>query len=137
MEPDAEGISQPGPGSGFLALDLSQDRRIDEGSALFGARSGNGFADLAKYDSDGNGWIDEADEVFDRLLIWSKDAYGKDVLCGLGQAGIGAIYLGNASTEFTLNSLMDNTTNARVRKTGIFLYENGMTGTIQHVDFAK
>lgn len=137
MDGHAEAISQLAQGSGFLALDLNQDGKINDGNELFGARSGNGFADLAKYDSDGNGWIDEADEVFDKLLIWSKDAYGKDVLCGLGQAGIGAIYLGNASTEFSLNSLMDNTTNARVRKTGIFLYENGMAGTIQHVDFAK
>ena len=29
-----------------------------------------------------------------------------------------------------------NATNAVIRKTGIFLYENGNVGTVQHVDMA-
>lgn len=62
---------------------------------------------------------------------------GKDVLCALGKAGVGAIYLGNSETEFSLNSKKDNTTNALIRKTGILLYEKGGCGTIQHVDMAK
>lgn len=105
-------------------------------ASFFGATSGNGFADLAAYDSDGNGWIDEADEVFDKLRIWSKGANGRDVLVGLGVAGVGAIYLGSADTEFSLNSAKNNT-NAVIRQTGVFLYENGNAGTIQHVDVAK
>ena len=28
----------------------------------FGTKTGNGFSELAEYDSDGNGWIDENDE---------------------------------------------------------------------------
>ena len=55
----------------FLALDLNGDGRINNGSELFGALSGNGFADLAQYDSDANGWIDENDEIFQRLKVWS------------------------------------------------------------------
>lgn len=132
-----EAISTLGAGSGFLALDKNGDGRINDGSELFGAKSGNGFADLAKYDSDHNGWIDEADEIFDQLLIWTKDSRGRDVLCGLGQAGVGAIYLGNVSTEFTMTQTGSREVNARVRKTGIFLYENGMAGTVQHVDLAR
>ena len=102
---------------------------------MFGALSGNGFADLAKYDSDGNGWIDEADEIFDKLLIWSKDANGKDVLVGLGKAGVGAICLGSQKTDFSMNN-QKNQTNAIVRQTGIFLYENGGVGTMQQLDLA-
>lgn len=136
MDGHEEAISQLKAGSGFLALDRNGNGRIDDGSELFGAATGNGFAELAKYDTDGNGWIDEADEIFDKLLIWTKDASGKDVLCGLGQAGVGAIFLGNVGTEFSLNSRHDNSANARVRKTGMFLYENGTAGTVQHVDFA-
>lgn len=132
-----EAISTLGAGSGFLALDKNGDGKINDGSELFGAKSGNGFADLAKYDSDRNGWIDEADEIFDQLLIWTKDSRGRDVLCGLGQAGVGAIYLGNTSTEFTMTQTGSREVNARVRKTGIFLYENGMAGTVQHVDLAR
>ena len=37
---------------------------------LFGTKSGNGFADLAKYDSDGNGWIDEADAGKRSMLLF-------------------------------------------------------------------
>ena len=138
---DADGtldeISNLAAGSGFLALDLNGDGKINDGSELFGTKSGDGFADLAKYDSDGNGWIDENDPIFDKLRIWTKDSSGKDVLCAIGKAGIGAIYLGNAQTDFALNSKQDNSTNALVRKTGIFLYENGSCGTVQHLDMAK
>ncbi len=138
---DADGnmdlISNLASGSGFLALDKNGDGIINDGSELFGTKSGDGFKDLAAYDSDGNGWIDENDPIFDKLRIWTKDANGKDVLCALGKAGVGAIYLGNAQTDFALNSSKDNSTNALIRKTGIFLYENGTCGTVQHVDMAK
>lgn len=138
---DADGvmdeISNLSAGSGFLALDKNGDGVINDGSELFGAKSGDGFADLAAYDSDGNGWIDENDPIFSQLRIWTKDASGKDVLCALGEAGVGAIYLGNANTDFALNSSKDNSTNALIRKTGIFLYENGACGTVQHLDMAK
>ena len=40
--------------------------------------TGDGFKDLAMYDEDGNGWIDENDEIFSKLLIWSKDENGND-----------------------------------------------------------
>ena len=64
---DADGekdeISMLGRGSGFLALDLNEDGVINDGSELFGTKSGDGFADLREYDSDGNGWIDENDEI--------------------------------------------------------------------------
>lgn len=130
-----EAISQLGAGSGFLALDKNGDGIINDGSELFGALSGNGFSDLAKYDSDRNGWIDEADEIFDKLLIWSKDANGKDVLVGLGKAGVGAICLGSQKTDFSMNN-QKNQTNAIVRQTGIFLYENGGVGTMQQLDLA-
>ncbi len=138
---DADGhqeqISRLDAGSGFLALDKNGDGIINDGSELFGTASGNGFADLAKYDQDGNGWIDEADEIFDKLLIWQKDEEGHDVLRALGAAGVGAIYLGSADTEFSMNSMEDNKTNAVVRQTGMFLYEDGGAGTIQQIDMAE
>ena len=130
-------ISKLSAGSGFLALDKNGDGVINDGSELFGTRSGDGFADLAAYDEDGNGWIDENDSIFDKLRIWTKDAKGRDVLCAIGKAGIGAIYLGSAQTDFSLNSAKTNEVNALVRKTGIFLYENGGCGTIQHLDMVR
>ena len=131
-----EEISSLQAGSGFLALDLNEDGKINDGSELFGTKSGDGFSDLAKYDADGNGWIDEADPIWDKLLIWTKDENGKDQLYHLSDRGVGAIGLGRVGTQFSLNSEKTNETNAMIRKTGIFLYENGTVSTIQHLDMA-
>ncbi len=135
---DADGteeeISELGAGSGYLALDKNEDGMINDGSELFGTKSGDGFADLAAYDGDGNGWIDEADDVFSKLKIWTKGENGENLLLNLKEADVGAIYLGNASTQFSLNNTETNETNAMIRKTGVFLRESGNVGTVQHVD---
>ena len=137
---DADGeldeISQLGAGSGYLALDKNGDGQINDGSELFGTASGNGFADLAKYDEDGNGWIDENDAIWDKLKIWCKDENGKDVLYRLADKGVGAICLQSAATDFTLKGQTGQTQGA-IRQSGVFLYENGSAGTVQHVDVAK
>lgn len=131
-----EEISQLGAGSGFLAYDKNGDGIINDGSELFGTKSGDGFADLAAYDRDGNGWIDENDDIFNKLKVWTKDADGNDKLLDLKEANVGAIYLGSANTQMHLNNAYTNQTNAVIRKTGVFLKETGEVGTIQHVDFA-
>lgn len=136
---DADGteeeISYLGSGSGFLALDKNGDGVINDGSELFGTKSGNGFADLAKYDDDQNGWIDEADEIFSKLKVWIKDENGIDRLYSLKEAGIGALCLSGSATQFSLNDAA-NKTNAVIRQTGLFLYENGNAGTMQQLDLA-
>lgn len=131
-------------GSGYLALDKNGDGVINDGSELFGTKNGDGFADLARYDEDGNGWIDENDSIWSKLKIWCKDENGNDVLYKLSDKGVGAICLENVSTDFTMQgdrkaqdgTMNANATNAVIRKTGIFLYENGNIGTVQHVDMA-
>lgn len=130
-------ISKMGSGSGYLAIDRDGNGRIDNGGELFGALTGDGFSDLAAYDSDGNGWIDEGDDIWDKLLIWTQDQEGNDILYRLADKGIGAIGLQNADTGFSLNSMSDNHTNGIIRKTGVFLYENGGVGTVQHLDLAR
>ncbi len=130
-------ISQLSGGNGFLALDKNGDGIINDGSELFGTRSGDGFADLSQYDEDGNGWIDENDAIFEKLLVWAKDENGKDELYTLKEAGVGAMCLQRAETDFSLNSLKNNQSNGRIRSTGIFLYENGNVGTMQQLDLAQ
>ena len=130
-----EDISFAGEGSGFLALDKDGNGKIDNGSELFGTASGNGFADLAAYDDDGNYWIDENDAIYSKLKVWTKDADGNDRLLDLKEADVGAIYLGSASTEFSLKDGSNSSLGA-IRRTGIYLKESGDVGTIQHVDIA-
>lgn len=136
---DADGkedqISFVGQGSGFLALDKNDDGKINNGNELFGTQSGDGFKDLAVHDKDGNGWIDEDDEIFNKLRIWIKDASGNDKLLSLAEVGIGAIYLGNVDSHIDIVG-SDGQKNGQVSKTGIFLKENGLAGTVQHVDLS-
>ncbi len=136
---DCDGVNDTiaftGAGSGFLALDLNGNNIIDNGSELFGPQTGNGFSELATYDGDGNGWIDENDEIFNRLKIWTLNEKGEKILLAIGQAGVGAIYLGNVQSEFGLKT-QSNETLGQIRQTGIFLKETGEAGTIQHVDLA-
>ncbi|WP_409523231.1 hypothetical protein [Nitrincola sp. MINF-07-Sa-05] len=121
--------------SAFLALDKNNDGRINDGSELFGARTGNGFAELADYDSDNNGWIDENDPIFSQLLLWMRPGSSeKQQLVALADAGVGAIYLGKATTPFDLNAHGSNELLGKVQATGVFLNEDGHAGTIQHVD---
>jgi hypothetical protein len=134
---DADGsedqISFVAPGSGFLALDKDNDGRINDGSELFGAVSGDGFSELAEYDEDGNGWIDEDDSMYNSLRIWTKNAAGEDQLLALGDKNIGAIYLGRIATPFTLKDT-ENEVQGQVRATGLFLFENGGVGSMQQLD---
>lgn len=133
---DADQISFAGPGSGFLTLDANGDGQVNNGKELFGPNTGNGFSELAQYDLDNNNWIDENDAIYDKLRIWSKDESGNDQLFALGQKGVGAIYLGNVSTEFAHKSLNDNSLQGQLRSTGVFLRENGSVGLVQQVDLA-
>jgi hypothetical protein len=133
VDGSSDQIAFVGPGSGFLALDKNGNGRIDDGSELFGPQSGDGFADLADHDADGNNWIDENDGIYDRLRIWTKDSSGNDQLVGLGQRGVGAIYLGHIDTPFLLKDAANETLGA-VRDSGVFLEEDGGVGTIQQLD---
>ena len=131
-----EYISSLSRGSGFLALDKNGDGTINDGSELFGALSGDGFAELAAYDEDGNGWIDENDSIFSQLRIWTQDENGQAELYGLKESDVGAICLAKMKTGFTLYD-DDHNMEAAVRSTGLYLHEStGAAGTVQHVDFA-
>lgn len=128
-----ENINFVAGGSGFLALDHNGNGKIDNGTELFGAKSGDGFTELASLDSDHNGWIDENDAAFDQLRVWTKGAGGEDKLATLRDLNVGALALGRVATPFEIkdssNSLM-----GQIRDSGIFLQEDGKAGTMQQID---
>ena len=134
---DADGSSDQiafvAPGSGFLALDRNGDGTINDGSELFGALSGDGFADLRGYDGDGNGWIDENDGVYNQLRIWTRNQEGDTELMSLGMAGVGALYLGAIETAFSHKDA-DNALLGQLRQTGLAVMENGQVTTMQQID---
>ena len=131
----SESVAALASGSAYLAFDANDDGRINDGSELFGTKSGNGFADLARFDLDGNRWIDENDDVFARLRIWAPDGEGQDALSTLAQRSVGALYLDSVETPFSLTD-NENRLLAQVRASGVYLREDGGVGTLQQVDLA-
>ena len=131
----AENMHALGPGSGYLAIDRNGDGRVNDGSELFGTISGDGFADLAALDADGNRWLDESDAAFSNLRVWRRDASGEPSLSTLGEAGVGALYLGSTATPFSLTDA-DNRLLGQVRASGVYLNEDGRAGTLQQIDLA-
>jgi hypothetical protein len=129
----AENISFVTSGSGFLALDKNADGVINDGSELFGAGSGDGFADLAAYDADHNQVIDENDPIFSQLRIFNKDASGQDQVATLAEKGVQAIFLAHADTQFDLKDAQ-NQLQGRLRSTGVYLNESGSVGSVQQID---
>lgn len=122
------------PGSAFLALDNNGDGEVNDGRELFGPATGNGFRELAAYDEDGNDFIDAGDSIYDRLRLWLLGTDGSQKLVGLGEKGIGAIFLGHLATPFQLRDAA-NEALGEVAASGVYLGEDGGGGTIQEVNY--
>jgi hypothetical protein len=130
-----DNIAMLSAGNGFLALDRNGDNKINDGTELFGALSGNGFADLAQYDDNQDGYIDENDSIFKELSVWIKNE-NEDELVSLGKLGIGAISLQSVDSPFTLRNPEDQDEKlGYIRKSGFYLNEEGKAGLIQQLDF--
>lgn len=120
------------PGSGFLAFDKNNNGIIDDGNELFGPKTNDGFSQLRAYDLDGNNWIDETDDIFDALSIWTVDKRGEPELIGLKEAGVGAIYLSDVTSNYTIKH--GDSDMAKISSSSIYLKESGKVGVIHEVD---
>ncbi len=120
------------PGTGFLALDLNNDQKINDGRELFGPTTGHGFQELAQYDLDLNDWIDENDPIFSSLRIWRPE---KTQMMSLAEAGVGAICLTHDKSGFQLRN-RQNRLLGEVAATGIFLTEDGEVKPLQEIKLA-
>jgi hypothetical protein len=118
-------------GTAFLGLDRNGNETVDDRSELFGPQSGNGFAELAALDSDGNGWVDAADKLWQQLILWRPDAPSQT----LTQAGVGAIATSPVKADFTARRA-DGQAAAYARQSSLWLGEDGQTGYVHRVDVA-
>lgn len=125
-----ESIPGLGASSGFLVFDRNANGKADDGNELFGAKSGNGFAELVAFDVDHNGWIDEADPVFSQLAVWSGDSWSS-----LAGRAVGALYTGAVDAPFSLKNSANGLL-GEIRAAGIYLSESGAVGALQQVDLA-
>ncbi len=119
-------------GSGILVIDFNNDGMVNDGKEVIGTRTGNAVEELAQYDEDRNGWIDEADGIFLRLSLWEKDETGRDTVTSLKDKGIGAICLSSVQTPFQIKSLSNNY--GEVLDSGIFLMENSSASTFHRIN---
>ncbi|WP_104721971.1 hypothetical protein [Helicobacter mesocricetorum] len=126
-------ISTLRKGSGFLALDKNNDGIINNGNELFGTQSGDGFKDLAKYDANRDGRIDKEDPIYDKLRIWIPNQKGEGELVGLGEKGIGVIYLNPKESQEMMRGEEGDLLGIK-QKTADFLYNDGRVGQIHHID---
>ena len=136
---NSDGVNEKMPfvagGSGILVYDRNGNQQVNDGSEIFGPKTGNGFNELAALDETKDGWIDENDKSYNKLYIWTKDENGNDYLRGLKESGVGAIYIPAVETSFDLKD-SNNTTKGQIKRTGIYLSENGSAGTVQQIDVA-
>ncbi|EFR48686.1 hypothetical protein HCMG_00859 [Helicobacter canadensis MIT 98-5491] len=127
-------ISTLKEGSGFLALDKNNDGKINDGNELFGTKSGNGFKDLSAYDSNQDGKIDKNDPIYDKLRIWTPNQKGEGELVGLGEKGIGVIYLDAKESQEMMRGEEGDLLGIK-QQTSNFMREDGSLGAIHHIDF--
>ncbi len=137
LDADGQTESLPGlaSGSGFLVFDRNGNAKADDGSELLGPQSGDGFAELARLDEDGNGWIDEGDAAFQRLYVWSPDADGGGALRSLTESDVGAVAVNAVETPFELRSA-NNSSLGAVRATSVYLKESGGASSVQQIDLS-
>jgi len=134
---DADGrldaISAPTGDDALLALDRNSNGRIDDGRELFGDQHGaaNGFAELTRFDDNGDGRIDAADAVFDQLRLLRFDAQDRQQLQTLGQAGVSAIDLSARDVSIALGAY------DQIAQLGRFEFADGRSGQAADLLLAK
>ena len=90
---------------GFLAVDKNGNGKIDGIGELFGGTAqGAGFAQLAGFDSNSDGLVNDADTAFGQLMIW-RDVNGNHAtdageLMTLAQAGVSSLTVGYNELPF-------------------------------------
>ena len=114
-------------GDAFLALDRNENGVVDSGKELFGDQHGaaNGYEELRKLDSNGDGRINNKDEQFDALRLFRDNGNGRTEageLISLRDAGIKEIQLDYRNVDESAAG------GNRLAQRAAFLREDGSKG---------
>lgn len=123
----SEMISSLAEGSAWLAVDRNGNGKIDNGTELFGPKTGSGFGELAALDRDASGWVDSGDAAYANLGLWDGSKF-----TSLAQAGIGALSVDAMDTPFRLYA--NGAEAGQVKQTAVYLREDGTPGAVQEID---
>ena len=130
----ADQTSWVGADDGLLAIDINNDGTINNQSELFGdtPEHADGFANLGSYDTNADGVIDAADDVFAKLTVWqdaNQDGISQaEELYSLADVGIVSISLDAAQSGAQIADSV-------ITHDGTFQYADGTTGQIADVGF--
>uniref|UniRef100_UPI00142DE5BE calcium-binding protein n=1 Tax=Acinetobacter piscicola TaxID=2006115 RepID=UPI00142DE5BE len=121
---------------GFVALDLNENGKIDNGKELFGtdtilpdgSKASDGFKALEQYDLNKDGLINGSDIIFQKLKIWkdtNQDGISQsNELFSLSNLGITSISLNNQLINATDDNNVIHTNKGSFTQT---VTENGAT----------
>jgi len=111
-------------GDAFLAYDRNGNGVIDGAKELFGDSNGyqHGFAELAAYDDNQDGKIDQSDAIYDQLQLFSLDKNSQQQLSGLSESNIASINIAYTDHHQAINQYDS------IAQIGQFEYKNGQQG---------
>ena len=126
---NAKSIQQLAQGQYYLAKDSNNNGAVDSGRELFGPTTGQGFAELASYDDDQNGLIDQQDPIWQSLWLWRPEEKG---LYSLKDMGVMALSVESVATPFNLRH--NNEIQGRLERSSVFITEDKDVGLLQQID---
>ena len=124
----AESIATPTGADALLVWDRNGDGKVQDGSEVVGAASGQAFNELAALDGDRNGWIDSADAAFSHLKLWNGHG-----LKTLATSGVAAIATSSVALPYAHRDAAGDL-QAVGRRGGVFVKEDGTPGAALQVD---
>jgi len=120
---------------GYLVFDKNNNQQADNGSELFGPKTGQGFAELALLDSNKNGFIDAEDQQFEQLYLWqpSESNTQAEQWLSLKEAKIQAISLSAINTPFDFYD-QQGQIQAKLRQSSFAISDEGYGRGVHQVD---
>lgn len=112
----------------YLAFDRNGDSKVNDGSELFGPRTGQGYAELAAYDDNGNGLIDPSDDIWQYLYLWRP----QQSLLSMQQAQLGAISIESVPTQLPLYQQQQQL--GQISRSGLAFTDQGKPALVQQID---
>lgn len=129
----AEEIDWISPNDGFLVHDENNNNKVDSVEELFGNLSIDGYDELIKFDTNGDGKVNADDERFNELKVWiDKNQNGisdAGELKTLNELGIKELEL---TGKGTITGQYDNT----LQNIGNVVFEDGTKNEMSDVYFS-
>ena len=113
----------------YLAYDRNNDRQVNNGTELFGPQTGQGFAELAAFDDNGNGFIDPSDDIWQYLYLWRPN----QPLQSMTEAKLGAFSVSSVATPMPLLDKKQQKT-GEIQRSGLAFTDNARPVLLQQID---